>query len=662
MSDQFQNLFTPIRIKNVDIRNRIVSTGHGTGLGENKIPGQPIIDYHVERAKGGCGLIVVEIAGVHKSTAAPLIGWDERLIPEYKKLTDAVHEHGAKISLQVGHIGRQRFFGRRLNWAPSPMPYQFYDTIGLTPKEVEIEDIKEVVEGWGRAAHITRESGFDGVEIHSLYGNYFLGAFVSPYSNKRNDEYGGSLENRMRVIYEVMDSVRKNVGDDYMVGLQLNGDDLTSGGLGPNEYKEIASLIDQRKQIDYIVVKAGTYWVPNMVIPDMQHPLGLWVPYSSGIKEVTKNAVIIAVGRINDPVFAEKVLADGHADMTGMTRAQIADPELANKTREGRLEDIRPCVACNDGCWGNIYGARFGCVHNTAAANERKLGIGTLNPADKIKNVMVIGGGPGGLKAAKIAALRGHKVSLYEKRDQFGGQVRFAAKGAGRGELEGIIRHLSIQVEKMNIETHLDTEVTPEMVKESNPDAVIVATGSIPRRKSFTGIPSFDPDIQDPVGSEQSNVLTSLDLLENEAETGRKVIVADDGEGNWKAVSIAELLFDRGKDVELVTPLEFARDLTAERRIPVLKRFLKKGIKITPYTMIREIKDKTVVLYNIYSRQETIVEDVDNVVLAYFHQANDALYFDLKGKVKELYRIGDCMAPRMIGDAIREGEKIARLL
>ena len=657
-----QYLFTPIKIKDVTIRNRIVSAGHGTGLGKSGAPSRRLIDYHVERAKGGCGLIVVEIASVHPSCLTPLIGWNENLIPEYRKLTDAVHEHGAKVVLQVGHIGRQRFFGRRLTWAPSSMPYRFFDTIGLAPKEMEVEEIREVVAGWGKAAYITRESGFDGVEIHSLYGNYLLGAFLSPYSNKRTDAYGGSLENRMRIIYEVMEAVRNNVGEDYMVGMQLNGDDLTPGGLGLEDYQEIAGLIDSTRRIDYLVVKAGTYWVPNMVIPDMQHPLGLWVPYASGIKEVTKHAKVIAVGRINDPVFAEKVLADGHADMTGMVRAQVADPELANKARDGRLEDIRPCVACNDGCWGRIYGDRFGCTHNPAAGNERRLGIGTLVPARDAKQVMVIGGGPGGLKAAEVLARRGHQVSLYEKRPELGGQVRIAAKGAERSELGEITRYLSGQVEKLGVDIQLETEVTPEMVLKENPDAVVVATGSTPRRISFTGIPPFDPAHPESGGFDQENVLTSWDLLEKGLPVGQKVMVAEDGEANWKAVSIAELLLDQGRDVTLTTPGEFAQDITAERKTPLLRRILKKGINIMPYTMIKEINNTTVVAYNIHSREETVIDGVDNVILAYYHKADDSLYFALNGKVKELHRIGDCIAPRMIGDAIRDGEKVARLI
>ncbi len=662
MSDQFQHLFTPLKIKNANIRNRILITGHGTGMTRGGRPTAPLINYYVERAKGGVGMLVSEFASVDPAYRGLLGLSDERFIPAYREMTQAVKAHGVTFVQQIGHIGRQRLAGQRITWAPSAMPYQFYDVIGLTPKEIEIEEIQAVVDAWGKTARNVRESGFDGVEIHSLYGNYLLGAFLSPYSNKRTDEYGGSLENRMRIIYDVIDAVRKNVGDDYMVGLQLNGDDLTPGGLTVEDYQEVARLIDDTGKIDYITIKAGTYWTPNMVIPDMQHPLGIWVPYASGIKAEIRNAYVFAVGRINDPVFAEKVLADGHADMVGMTRAHIADPEIANKAKAGRLEDIRPCVACNDGCWGMTWGG-FGCIHNPAAAHEKKLGIGTLKKAEKPKNILVVGGGPGGLKAAEVAARRGHKVTLYEKRPELGGQVRIAAKGAGRAELAEITRYLARQVAKLGVTVHCDTEVTADMVQKAGADAVVLATGSVPRRVSFTGVPPFDPENPIPPGSDQENVLTHWDLLEDEKAVGQNILVADDGEGHWKAVSIAELLIDQGKQVELITPHDrLGQDLSAERRFPVLRRILKKGLVVTPYTMIKGVDGNTVSVYNIHSRAERTIDGVDHVVLAYYNQANEDLYFKLKGKVSALHRIGDCVAPRLIGDAIRDGEKIGRQL
>ncbi|MBE0599478.1 MAG: FAD-dependent oxidoreductase [Desulfuromonadales bacterium] len=664
MAGQFDYLFTPLKIKNVTIRNRVLMTAHGTLMGACGYPTEQLINYYVEKAKGGCGLLISEFASIHPGYTNVLRFDDEKLIPAYKAMTAAVHEHGAAIIQQVGHIGRQRLPGQRLTWAPSAMPLPFFDLIGLTPKEIEIEEIQQVVEMWGKTARNVKESGFDGVEIHSLYGNYLLGGFLSPYSNKRTDEYGGSFENRMRIIMEVIDSVRAAVGDDYVVGIQVNGDDLTPGGLDFEEWKEVARIISETGKIDYITVKAGTYWTPNMVVPDMQHPLGLWVPFASGIKEVAaNNTLVFAVGRINDPVFGEKILADGHADMVGMTRAQVADPELANKAQEGRLEDIRPCIACNDGCWGMIYGGHFSCTHNPAVAREKELGIGTLKKTDRPKSVLVVGGGPAGLKAAEIAARRGHRVALYEAKGHLGGQVKIAAKGAGRAELEEITRYLARQVEKLGVEVHLNTEVTPEMILQSKADAVVLATGSTPRRISFTGIPPYDIENPVPNGFEQGNVLTSWDLLETGMEVGQKVLVVDDGEANWKGISIAELLLDQGKQVEMISPHDhLGHDLTAERRLPMLRRILKKGIVFHPYTMIKEIDGTAVALYNIHSRQERTLENVDHVVLAHYHKANEELYFGVKGKVKELHRIGDCLAPRMIGDAIRDGERIGRQL
>ncbi|MBI5896890.1 MAG: hypothetical protein HZB24_13115, partial [Desulfobacterales bacterium] len=283
MSEMFEYLFTPLKIKNVTFRNRVMITGHGTLMGANGVPSQQLIDYYVERAKGGVGLLVAEFATVNPTYTSVLNAFHEDYIPMCRKMTTAVQEHGTKIIQQIGHIGRQRLPGQRLTWAASPMPFQFYDLIGLTPKKIEIEEIHEAVEAWGKAARNVRDAGFDGVEIHSLYGNYLLGGFLSPYSNKRTDEYGGSLENRMRIVFEVIDTIRRNVGDDYVLGIQINGDDLTPGGLNVEDWQEVARMIDDTGKVDYITIKAGTYWTPNMVIPDMQHPLGIWVPYASGI-------------------------------------------------------------------------------------------------------------------------------------------------------------------------------------------------------------------------------------------------------------------------------------------------------------------------------------------------------------------------------------------
>ncbi len=662
MSEQFQHIFMPLKIRDVVIRNRISITGHGTFM-HGGLPTEQLRNYFAERSKGGIGLVVSECGTVDPRYPQLLKIHDENLIPEFKKMTQAVQAHGAKIFQQLGHVGWMGL-GARLTFDSSGVPRRYADKVPPVPKAMEIEDIQDVIEMFAKAARNCRAAGYDGVEIHPSYGTYLLSSFISPYCNHRTDEYGGSLENRSRFVFEIIDSVREAVGEDYVVGIQLNADDLTPSGMDFEEWQELARWVDETGKIDYMTIKAGTYWTPNMIIPDMQHPLKLWVPYASGIKRVVKNAYVITVGRINDPTMAEQILAEGHADMVAMTRQHIADPELVNKTKEGRTEDIRPCVACNDGCLGHVYdNMGFSCTHNPAAGNEKEKGIGTLKRAEKFKNVMVVGGGPGGLKTAEVAARRGHNVTLYEKRAQLGGQVRFAAKGAAREELIGITDYLELQIKKLGVAVHLNTNVTTEMILSSDADAVVLANGSLPVRQSITWVPPFD--LLDPAtkGIDQDNVLTTWDLLEKEVETGQKVVVADDGDGHWKAASIAELLLDQGKQVELISNLgEVLYDIDDMRRFPYLRRVFAKGLVFTPYTAIKEIDGNTVYVYNIHTGQERTIEGVDNVVLAYFGKADEALYFSVKGKVRELYRIGDCLAPRLIGDAIRDGENVAKKL
>lgn len=660
--NQFQYLFTPITIGKVTVANRILSTGHGTNFSVEGIPGERLAYYHRERAKGGMGLIVMECAMIHPTGIAfnlPIAS-DEKAIPGFRKVAQAVHEYDTKIFCQIGHPGRQlsSYYTQQPLLAPSGLPCS---TNRDVPKAMEHEDMEELIVSWARAARNIREAGLDGVELHSGYGGYLLCQFLSPYSNQRKDEYGGSLENRLRFVLQVIDAVREGVGDDFTLGMQLNGDELTPSGLTNEDFQEIAKRLEQTGKLDYLTIKAGSGYCYNMIIPDSQLPLGCWVPFAAGIKEAVENILIFAVGRINDPLLAEKILADGHADMIGMTRANLCDPEMPRKARQGRLDEIRTCVACNQACQRRLFmGLAISCAQNPAVGREKEWGTDTLRPAARRKRVVIVGGGPAGLKAAEIAVTRGHEVSLWEREKELGGQVLLAAKIPLREEFGGIIRYLVKQIERLKIMVSLQTEATANKIIEQGADAVIIATGSKPQRQGFLNI---RPDIPWIPGIDQSHVFPVMEWLQYDRRVGSKVLIVDDGEAHWRSMATADFLADQGKKVIVSTPLPSAGiDLPFMSLIPLYPRLFQKAVTFLPFTGLRAVSDHNVTIYNVTTNQEETLEEIDTVLLAFYQQADEKLYFELKGKTQELYRIGDCVAPRKVEDAIREGWEVGRKL
>ncbi|MEV4129951.1 FAD-dependent oxidoreductase [Nocardia sp. NPDC049707] len=450
-------LFEPITLGNVEIRNRIVMTGHGTGMAKDHPPSDQHVAYYRERAMGGVGLIGMAFAQIHP-TSQDVPGephaYDPAIVPGLWKITDAVHREGARMVMQLGHGGRQGHstFTERALWSPSNTPCPFNLEM---PKEMELEDIDEIVEAHAIGARHAREGGMDGVEIHSGYGGYLLASFLSPFSNHRTDEYGGTLENRMRILLRVIDAIRDEVGSDYLVGMNLQGHDFSPGGLEVADAQRIAQICTASGKIDYLCVKGATYYEAHQNIPDMQHPKRLWENLAAAIKQVV-DVPVIAVGRINEPADAAEVLALGHADMVAMTRQQIADPETVNKIKEGRIHEIRRCIGCNQGCIDRLFAITHStCVHNPAAGYERELGVGTLLQATFPRRVVVIGAGPAGMKAAETAARQGHNVTLIERRDRTGGQLQMAANIKGREEIGQVIDHLDVMIAKFAVDLRL---------------------------------------------------------------------------------------------------------------------------------------------------------------------------------------------------------------
>ena len=650
---EFKYLFSPLKIGSVVIPNRLHFAPHMTNYAENNLISDRHIDYYQERAKGGCGLITTEEMGVHP-TDHPydklVDAYEPETIPGFLKLTRAIHQYDGKMFAQLNHNGMQgdSKISRLPVWGPSAGKDPIFRE---TCKEMEIEDIKECIEYFAKSALNVIEGGFDGIEIQ-LGHSSLVRQFLSPLTNHREDEYGGSFENRMRFALEVNAAVRKVVGATFTLGVRLNADEMhPRGGLTHEDAKKIAICFDKSKNLDFMDLSIGTFYNLYLVEGSMHTPLAYTAPLAAGIRSVI-SLPVFCTNRINDPHLAEKILEDGQADMIGMVRALICDPELPNKAMEGRTDDIRNCIACNQGCIGRMgLGHKLGCLHNPAVGREKKLGMGTLVPSDTPKKVVVIGAGPAGLEVARVAILRKHKVILFEKNQAVGGQNIIAGKAAGRQEITGVTRWLVSQLNKLSFDMRLGVEADEEMILKEEPDVVVIATGSVPKTNPFPG------EYASP------GVVTTVDILTGTAQAGDKVLFID-LDGHHQATGTAELLADQGKKVHMLTSSLFIgsalgplQDLFLTRQ-----RLARKGVTFTPDIAVLEIQGTLVKGLNVYSNEIFDFDGYDTVVLAAGNVAEDRLYFALKGKVKEIYRVGDCVAPRKTDMAIIEGHRVGRMI
>ncbi len=675
MAEQFKLLFSPLKIGPMTIRNRIVSPAHGVifepGHGEMN---DRIISYMVERAKGGVGMMI-------KSNYVTPSSWDSKgswggevpvtgngtfsrcnddsLISEFARLATEVHRHGAKILSQLNAAGRQGAMDpsyRMPLWAPSALPCPVNRHI---PKEMEVEDIQDYVEAFAHGARNMREAGWDGVELFSAQG-YLLSEFLSPHVNRRTDEYGGSLENRMRFLLESLEAIRRDVGRDFVVGVRMNGDDYAPDGVTSEMAQQVAVRLADSGLVDYLNVSGMTYLSWPGWIADMTAPPGMFTHLAEIIKRSAPHMPVCVVSRIGDPVQAEKVLADGQADMVGMVRPLISDPELPKKAQQGDLEGIRYCTFCNQSCIQRLMTGRgVSCIHNPAVGHEAELGVGTLRPASTSKRVVVVGGGPAGMAAARVAAQRGHDVTLYERDTVLGGQNNLTAKIESRRNFAETTRWQEYQMYKAGVKVRLGREASADTVLADNPDAVVMATGSTPLRSGYS---SHRPDVMALPGVGQENVLTVWGALKDPESVGPNVVLVDE-DPHFAGLYTAEYLADQGRKVEVICPgVHPGRDIPLDFVTSVYQRILPKGIQITPNTLVKEIRGSEVVCYNKYTQEERRIGGVDTVVIAMGNKADNELYFALKGKTGELHAIGDCLAPRNLEAAIYDGERVGRML
>ncbi len=664
MSD-YPHLFSPLRIGPVTVRNRIMQTAHVKLWARDGVDSDRNVAYQAARAKGGAGLLITGNRVVHptSTTGFPRVAW--AYLPEAleadRRLTAAVHEHDGVIFAQLNHFGVNASSDSaddfRVLWGPSAVKSPAY---GETPKAMEPEDIREVVEWWARSAELTREGGFDGTEVHISH-SYLLHQFLSPLYNKRTDEYGGSFENRLRFAREVIEAVRARTGVDWAVGVRISLTDFIPGALEIEDAIRVAQTLEQDGRIDYINVTAAGYHNIFRAIEPTDVPDGYLIDLTAQMKAAVHALPVFTVGGIKDPALAEEILATGKADMVAMTRAQIADPEFADKVREGREDELVHCIRGNQGCIGRVFkGLPISCTVNPGAGRERRFGPGTLAPAPTPARWVVVGGGPAGMKAASVLAQRGHTVTLLEQQDRLGGQVNLILRTPGRDEFGWIVRDLERQLERHGVTVELDRKATVELVRDLRPDGVIVATGAEPSR---TGFSSVSPLVDELPGVQQDHVLTVWDVLLETKPVGSRAVVLDD-DGSRLAAGVTENLLDRGCQVELVSrwPTLFPTTVTTLDMAHLYSRLLGKGLTYRLNSWASGIDGHGLTIFNLYTGASEQLDGIDTVVLATGPKADDELYYGLKGQLDDLHRIGDCLAPRKLDHAIYEGELAGREL
>jgi mycofactocin system FadH/OYE family oxidoreductase 2 len=660
----YPHLFSPLQIGGVTVRNRIMQTAHVKLWAHDSVDSGRNVVYQAARAKGGAGLLITGNRVVHptSTTGFPRVAWAYRpdALDADRRLTEAVHEHGALIFAQLNHFGVNATSDSaddlRVLWGPSAVKSPAY---GETPKAMEHEDIREVVDWWGKSAELTREGGFDGTEVHISH-SYLLHQFLSPLYNKRDDEYGGSFDNRLRFAREVIDEVRRRAGNDWVVGVRISLTDFIPGALDIDDAIRVAQTLEADGQIEYVNVTAAGYHNIFKAIEPADVPDGYLVDLTAQVKAAV-GLPVFTVGGIKDPVLAEEILAAGKADMVAMTRAQIADPEFASKVRDGREDELVHCIRGNQGCIGRVFkGLPIACTVNPGAGRERRFGPGTLTRADSPARWLVAGGGPAGMKAAAVLAERGHNVTLAEREDRLGGQVNLILRTPGRDEFGWITRDLERQLARHGVDVRLETEVTAELVRELEADGVIVATGAVPSRSGFS---SVNPLVDRLPGVNQENVLTVWDVLLESRPVGKRVVVLDD-DGTRYAAGVTEVLLDRGCQVELISrwPALFSTTMTTLDMAHLYGRLLGKGLTYRLNEWVSGIEGGRVQIFNLYTGAPEQIDGVDTIVLATGPKANDELYFALEGEAESVRRIGDCVAPRKLDHAIYEGELAGREL
>jgi 2-enoate reductase len=640
-TQRFDKLFQPGRIGSLEIRNRTVMAPMGTGFAE--LDGrfsQQHIDYFVARAKGGTGLILTEPVLVETkiSPIDRVITYmdSDSQISRACDLVDAVHDYGAKIGVQLSPGSGRTMPGA----SPENVPVSASAVPSLADpnvlcRELSVGEIKTILRAYGDAAERILLAGFDIIEIHAHNG-YLIDQFMTSLWNKRSDEYGGDLEGRMRFAIEIVEAIRSRIGRDFPLSFRYAGDHKIEGGRTLKESQKIAQLLEAAG-VNVLHIDAGCHETQQWMAPPIYYPEGCIADLAVGVKQAV-NIPVITVGSIMSPAIAEEILNKGNADFVCLGRGLLADPDWPNKAREGRVEDIRPCIRCLEGCTKRRSSLKtVSCSVNPCVGKERYYAI---TRAERPKNVMVIGGGPAGMEAARVAALKGHKVTLFEKEMELGGQLRAASKPSFKSPLADLVDYFSNQLKKLRVRIIRGKEVTLQLISREKPEAVVLAAGAVPSVPSIPGI-------------ENKKVITAVDLLLGKKRAGDEVIVLG---AALVGCDTALFLAQKGKKVTIIKirpGTEIAEDLYWPSKVSLLEELSRNKVTILTNLTIKELTDGGVVAADKDGTLRTY--RADTIVLALGAKSEEKMVENLKDKVSELYIVGDCANPRKIGEAIHEG-------
>ena len=650
----YEKLLEPIQLGPCRIKNRIFNPPHGTTLSDMGRVTDDLVAYHEARAKGGTGLIILEGMTLHPSYGykeAFLYAGDDQVIPGLHRVATSCHTYDTKVFGQLFHAGRavrlSNDGSKPLAYSASDVPDERYRVI---PVPMPNDMVWEIIDSYVQAGVRLAEAGLDGIEILASMG-YLIAQFLNPATNQRTDEFGGGLENRMRLLREILHGIRAVVGEDKTLGVRITLDEKTDNGTSISDMMKICRYLEQENLIDYFSVISGSSATPLgwiHVFPPMAIPQGFVVEDAAQLKQTVSRPVLVA-GRINQPQIAESILLDGKADMIGMARALIADPDFVTKLESGNADQIRACVGCNQACVGHRLAHHpVSCIQNPMTGREHR--YASARRPSKLKNIMVIGGGPGGLRAALTAASRGHSVTLFEKSDKLGGQVNLAEKLPGRAEFGGVKTNLVQELDRLSLPVRSQTNVTVELIDDHAPDVVIIATGAHSRL----------PEI------ETGNVdfLSSWAVIKGDVTIGQNVVVAD-WSCDWSGLGVAQILALGGHHVRLVSTASVAGEsiqgIVRDHWIGELHRL---EVDMVPFARLYGADDRTAYFQHTINGEPIVFENVDTLVSCFAPQSNRD--FDGLGRENDtgrnrydVHRIGDVVSPRTVEEAVLEGFTVA---